>query len=146
MKKVLLLFLFFTTFTPITFADECQKCFEAINQFRTQSRCSELKWSDEIAADCQAWAEKLQSLGAIRYRGGLFRKGAGIHGYAGENCAQSDSGLSAFGQWFDSTSGHHEFMKRSDTTVGAVGRAGRYWVFRAEKNIETYRLKTSKQK
>ncbi|MDR1269829.1 MAG: CAP domain-containing protein [Planctomycetaceae bacterium] len=145
MKNILLLFLFFA-FAPVVIADECQKCFESINNYRTQSQCPKLIWSDEIAADCQQWADKLQSIGAIRYRGRLFRKGGGIHGYSGENCAcGNESGYETFRQWLTSEAGHREFMERQDTMVGAVAKSGLYWVFRAEKSIETYKSKTKKQ-
>jgi uncharacterized protein YkwD len=128
-------------------AVEVQNCFKAINEFRSENRHLPVTWNDEIAEDCQVWADKLHRLGRIRYRTGLFRlQSAGIHGYSGENCAcGNDSGYDTFVQWRTSTAGHREFMLRQDRTVGAVAKSGKFWVYRAEKDIETYRMKSKKK-
>jgi uncharacterized protein YkwD len=99
---------------------------EKLNDMREKAGLKRLTFSVDLLDGCRKHADNQRQRKRLWHDNA---KGADVR----ENCASCkvEEGDAPIGQWYES-GGHRRFMLSRFIEEGAIGRSGKYWVFRAK--------------
>jgi uncharacterized protein YkwD len=115
---VVLMATVFTAYGGLT--EQEQKCFDAVNQMRTEVGLAPFEFCPELTEASRSWSARLRSERRL------------YHGASYENCARGNTcGVATFRQWYNSP-GHRALLLNRSVAKAGVGQSENYWTFRVK--------------